>query len=332
MKHVLAAALSGLALLVGTVTLVSGHELRPGFLEILQKSPERYVIRFKVPARGNMRLKLYAGLPDQCTNVKPPQTERAGGGVLDRYAVACAGGLQGHKVVIDGLASTLTDVVARVALSNGSVQTARLTPDQPSFIVKGVAAWPDTLRTYLLLGVEHILLGLDHLLFVLALLLLISDRWMLVKTITAFTIAHSITLTAAAIGWADAPQAPVEAVVALSIMFAAAEVPRLQSQPSDLAGRAPWIIAFVFGLIHGFGFGGALKEIGLPQSDVPLALLAFNLGVEAGQLLFVVAVIALIASLERLLALRLPHVRVLTAYVIGSLAAFWFVQRVTAMS
>jgi hypothetical protein len=169
--------------------------------------------------------------------------------------------------------------------------------------------------------------------FVLALLLLIRERWMLVKTITAFTLAHSITLAAAALGWAEAPQAPVEAVVALSIVFTAAEIPRQRlQQQADLARAAPWIVAFAFGLLHGFGFGGALKEIDLPQSDVPLALLTFNLGVEAGQLLFVIAVLALRASLDRLLALNLGLTREVLAYLIGSLAAAWFIQRVITMA
>jgi hydrogenase/urease accessory protein HupE len=189
----------------------------------------------------------------------------------------------------------------------------------------------DTARTYFLLGVQHILLGLDHLLFVLALLLLIRDTWMLVKTITAFTVAHSITLAAAALGWADVAQTPVEAVVALSIAFVAAEVIRNSRHETNLADQAPWIVAFAFGLLHGLGFGGALKEIGLPQSDVPLALLTFNLGVEAGQLLFVAAVLALKASLDRLLALRLPWARNIISYGIGSLAAVWFVQRLALM-
>ena len=172
----------------------------------------------------------------------------------------------GHQVSIEGLASTFTDVVVRVALVDGAVQATRLTPDRPFFTVAAAPTWMDTARTYFLLGVEHILLGVDHLLFVLALLLLVRNPWMLVKVITAFTIAHSITLAVAALGWAHIPQAPVEAVIALSIMFVAAETIRERRHQTDLASNAPWIIAFAFGLLHGLGFGRALKEIGLPQS------------------------------------------------------------------
>jgi hydrogenase/urease accessory protein HupE len=307
------------------------HELRPGFLEIRQTGAESYDVRFKVPARGDMRLGLYVRLPGECTNVEPPRTERAGNALLEHLVVNCPGGLTDRRVSIDGLVGTFTDVVVRVKSANGSVQAARLTPDQPVFTVAAAPTWLDTARTYFLLGVEHILLGIDHLLFVLALLLLVRNPWMLVKVITAFTVAHSITLAIAALGWAQIPQAPVEAVIALSIMFVAAETIRQKRNENDLASKAPWIVAFAFGLLHGLGFGAALKEIGLPQSDVPLALLTFNLGVEAGQLLFVFAVLGLKALIDRLLTLKLPWARAVTGYGIGSLAAVWFVQRVVLM-
>jgi hydrogenase/urease accessory protein HupE len=307
------------------------HELRPGFLEISQTGAETYDVRFKVPARGDMRLALYVRLPNQCSEAQPARTERTGDAILERLVVRCPGGLPGHQISIDGLAGTFTDVVVRVALADGAVQATRLTPDQPYFTVAAAPTWMDTARTYFLLGVEHILLGIDHLLFVLALLLLVRNTWMLVKVITAFTVAHSITLAMAALGLAQIPQAPIEAVIALSIMFVAAETVRQKRNESDLASKAPWIVAFAFGLLHGFGFGGALKEIGLPQSDVPLALLTFNLGVEVGQLVFVFAVIALKAIVDRLLVVKLPWARAVAGYGIGSLAAVWFAQRIALM-
>jgi hydrogenase/urease accessory protein HupE len=309
----------------------AAHELRPGFLEITEIAPARYDVRFKVPARGTLRLRMHPRFPPGCAR-EDVGREHAGTAFIDRFSLSCEQPLTGQIVVIDGLAQTFTDVVARVAHADGAVQTARLTPDQPLFTVTGAPTWLNTARTYFLLGVQHILMGVDHLLFVLALLLLIRDRWMLVKTITAFTLAHSITLAAAALGWAEAPQAPVEAVVALSIVYMAAEVPRVAGAPSaSLARASPWIVAFAFGLLHGFGFGGALKEIGLPESDVPLALLTFNLGVEAGQLLFVFAVLALRASLDRLLALRAPALPTAMAYCIGAVAAFWAIERVAGL-
>jgi hydrogenase/urease accessory protein HupE len=307
------------------------HELRPGFLEIRQTDSESYDVCFKVPARGDMRLALYARLPGECSDSETPRTERAKNAFLEHLVVRCAGGLAGRQVSIDGLASTFTDVVVRVALVDGAIQATRLTPDQPYFTVAAAPTWMDTARTYFLLGVEHILLGIDHLLFVLALLLLVRNPWMLVKVITAFTVAHSITLAFAALDWAQIPQPPVEAVIALSIMFVAAETIRQTRREPDLTRKAPWIVAFTFGLLHGLGFGGALKEIGLPQSDVPLALLTFNLGVEAGQLIFVFAVLALMAIVDRLLVVKLPWARTVAGYGIGSLAAVWFVQRLALM-
>ncbi|HXV24582.1 MAG TPA: HupE/UreJ family protein [Alphaproteobacteria bacterium] len=307
------------------------HELRPGFLEIKQTGADTYTVRFKVPARGDMRLGLHVRLPEECTDVQPARAEDAGNAIVESRSVRCPESLTGRQISIDGLSATFTDVVVRVEGATGSVQGARLTPDQPNFNVAAAPTWLDTARTYFLLGVEHILLGIDHLLFVLALLLLVRNPWMLVKVITAFTVAHSITLAVAALGWAQIPQAPVEAVIALSIMLVAAETLRQNRDADDLVSKAPWVIAFAFGLLHGLGFGGALREIGLPQSDVPLALLTFNLGVEAGQLLFVFAVLALKTVIDRLLAFNLSWSRSVLGYGIGSLAAVWFVQRVALM-
>ena len=308
------------------------HELHPGFLEIREEAPESYAVRFKVPASGDLRLALYVRLPENCVERRPATSAYSGSGYIDSLAVTCHGGLATREIAIDGLAATYTDVVVRVELASGAVQSARLTPDRASFTVAAAPSWADTARTYFLLGVEHILLGIDHLLFVLALLLLVRSPWMLVKTVTAFTAAHSITLALSVFGWAAAPQPPVEAVIALSIAFAAAEVPRARRQGPGLAARLPWLMAFGFGLLHGFGFGGALQEIGLPQSDVPLAFLVFNLGIEAGQLAFVAAVLALGAALKRLLELRPARLREPIAYGIGGIAAFWFIERLVALA
>lgn len=322
---------AALVLLLALCGTTAAHELRPGFLEIRQQAPELYDIRFKVPARGEMRLALYVRLPEACKDAAPPRTERVGAAMVELLLVTCEGGLSGQTVSIDGLASTYTDVVARVAQQDGSVQSARLTPDSPEFTVVGTPTWSTTAWTYFLLGIEHILGGIDHLLFLFALLLLIRNPWMLVKTITAFTVAHSITLAAASLGWAKVPQAPVEAAIALSIMVVAAEIIHQARGGTDFAIRTPWIVAFGFGLLHGFGFAGALKEIGLPQTDVPLALLTFNLGVEAGQLAFIAAVLVLKWLLDKSPVPEVPWLRRVSAYGIGCIAAFWFVERVAAM-
>jgi uncharacterized membrane-anchored protein YitT (DUF2179 family) len=206
-----------------------------------------------------------------------------------------------------------------------------------------VTAAPDRLevgRTYLVLGVEHILLGIDHLLFVLGLLFLVGSWRRLVATVTAFTVAHSITLAAATLGWVHVAQAPIEATIALSVMFVAAEILHAAQGKPGLAARAPWVVAFVFGLLHGFGFAGALRGVGLPEKDVPLALLMFNVGVEVGQLLFIAGVVAILSLVTRLIRrgrsgehgpwYTESMIRTPVAYVVGSLAAFWVVQRVVA--
>lgn len=314
------------------ITSAGAHELRPGYLEIREKEAETYHVRFKVPARGDLRLGLHLRLPQTCSEVEPTRRERTGNAFVDRLVTRCRGGLAGETIRIGGLSGTFTDVIARVSLAQGSVQSARLAPDRPYFVVTGTPSWQDTARTYFLLGVEHILLGVDHLLFVLALLLLINRTWALLKAITAFTAAHSITLVAASLGWAQAPQAPVEALIALSIAFAAAEIPLRPGRPADLLRRAPWAAAFGFGLLHGFGFGGALREIGLPQTDVPPALLTFNLGVEAGQVVFIGAVLLSGAAARKVGFLAFAGLRTAAAYGIGSVAAFWFIQRLAAIA
>jgi hydrogenase/urease accessory protein HupE len=308
------------------------HELRPAYLEITETAPETYDITWKVPARGQYRLALHVRLPESCTEASPPVTSDADAAMTSRWTARCAGGLAGKTLTIDGLAATYTDALARIVRADGTVQTARLTPDFPDFVVTTAASAADTAWTYFVLGVQHILQGLDHLLFVFALLLLIRDARTLITTITAFTVAHSITLACAALGIAAAPQPPVEALVALSIALVASEIIRESKGRKDLSGRYPWIIAFLFGLLHGFGFGGALREIGLPQKDVPLALFTFNLGVEAGQLAFVTVALSAIACLKLLLAIPSQRPRLATAYLIGSLSAVWFVQRLVGFA
>ena len=177
--------------------------------------------------------------------------------------------MNGGEITIDGLKSTMTEALVRIEYASGDTEVVRLMPDTPSFAATGAQTSLEVARTYFLLGIDHILSGLDHLLFVLALMLLIRDRWMLVRTITAFTVAHSITLAGASLGYFSLPQKPVEATIALSIAFVASELIKIKPGERRLSESYPWVVAFAFGLLHGFGFAGALMEIGLPQSDVP---------------------------------------------------------------
>jgi hydrogenase/urease accessory protein HupE len=303
------------------------HEVRPGYLRIQQVDAETYDMLFRVPARGELRLGLYARMPGHCETRGDVRSYRQGGAFVERWVATCAGGITGYEIAIDGLAATLTDVLGRYERLDGTTQIARLTPSDYTFTITDSESWQQVASTYTTLGIEHILLGIDHLLFVLALLMIVEGWRKLVATVTAFTLAHSITLAAATLGWVHVPQAPVEAVIALSILFVAAEIIHWRQGKPGVTRRKPWLVAFTFGLLHGFGFAGALTEIGLPEHAIPLALLFFNLGVEAGQLLFIGAVFLVWAALRKVdwpeWAWRIP------VYGIGTMAAFWTIERIS---
>lgn len=318
-------------LLQGLFALPAGaHELRPAYLDLRETGANEFSLVWKVPALGESRLGLYVRLPDRCSSRMEPVASLEAGAFFERRTVTCPDGLKGHRIAIDGLRATLTDVLVRIANADGSTQLARLTPEAPALTVTGSQTSFEVGLTYALLGVEHILGGFDHLLFVLALMLLIHDRWMLVATISAFTLAHSITLAGSALGYLSLPQPPVEATIALSIAFVARELAISRAGHRRVSESYPWIVAFAFGLLHGFGFAGALKETGLPQADVPLALLTFNLGVEAGQLLFVAAALAAFKVVTALSSIALAPVRVMAAYAIGTVSMLWLVERINS--
>ena len=278
--------------------IAHAHEVRPGFLEIRALGDDTFDVLWKVPANGEYRLAMYVKLPAKCKG-EPTSGTFVGGAFVERWRAAC-----------------------------------------PSFeIAAEPNAW-QVARTYLVLGIQHILSGVDHLLFVLGLLFLVGSWRRLVATVTAFTVAHSITLAAATLGLVYVPQTPIEAAIALSVMFVAAEIIHQANGRPGLTARAPWVVAFIFGLLHGFGFAGALREVGLPQSDIPVALLFFNVGVEVGQLMFILAVVAILWLASRLMGKQAQGqrgpwqaealIRTPVAYVVGSTAAFWVVQRVVA--
>jgi len=293
-----------------------------------------YDLLWKVPARGDLRLGLYVRLPESC---KPSEsgTHFADGAYIERARLRCDGGLVGKRIAIDGLEATRTDVLVRIERADGTTQTVRLTPEDTAFTVVAAQSGIAVAGAYFGLGVEHILLGIDHLLFVLALLFLVGSWPRLVATVTAFTAAHSLTLAAATLGWVHVPQKPVEAAIALSIVFVAADL--LRPREASLTRRMPWVVAFAFGLLHGFGFAGALSATGVPAHAVPIALLFFNLGVEAGQLAFIAGVWVLFWGAHRLGARPNTSswqvaraVSTPAAYAIGALAAFWSIERTVA--
>ncbi|MCE9657743.1 MAG: HupE/UreJ family protein [Burkholderiales bacterium] len=311
----------------------NADEFRPAYLELRQVGAETYDVLWKVPAiGGQQRLALSVRLPEASLNVVEPRGAYVGSSHVERWQVRRPGGLHGQEIAIEGLQYSAAEVLVRVESADGSAQVTRLTASRPSFKVALAAGPLAVAQTYTVLGIEHILLGADHLLFVFALLVLVRGGRRIVLTITAFTVAHSVTLAAATFGWLTLPPAPVEAVIALSIAFLAREiVVSWRGQPS-LTERKPWLVAFTFGLLHGLGFAGALAEIGLPEKAVPLALLSFNLGVEAGQLLFVAGVLALAFLSRQLLALGRPVLKWIPPYAIGGAASYWLIARVAAFA
>lgn len=308
----------------------NAHEVRPGFLELRETAPNVYQMTWKVPALGDYRLGISPHLPDGCHDVSAPTSTQAGGAYVEHRLVRCDQSLEGQVIAVDRLAATLTDVLVRVEAVDGSVRNTRLTPSSPSFVVPSQPGPMMVVWAYVGLGVEHILFGIDHLLFVLCLLLLVHDIRKLLATVTAFTLAHSITLAAATLGFVRVPTAPVEATIALSIVFLASELVRGEAGRSAATQSYPWLVAFSFGLLHGLGFAGALAEVGLPQREIPLALFSFNVGVELGQLAFIAAVLSLV-HLVRIVRVRLPDWTPTAAgYAIGSVAAFWVFARLAA--
>jgi hydrogenase/urease accessory protein HupE len=306
------------------------HEVRPAYLELREEQGGEFSVLWKTPMRGEMRLSLAPEFLGRTERLTPVALRDTGGAAVQTWRLRAVEPLRGQTLRIRGLEGTMTDALVRIEFADGSAWVKRLTPQEPAAAIPARQGGWAVAGEYLRLGVEHILGGVDHLLFVLALLLITRGFGRLVKTVTAFTVAHSITLALATLGLVHVPQRPVEAVIALSIVFVAAEIVHARRGREGMAARAPWMVAFTFGLLHGFGFAGALSEIGLPAGHIPLALFFFNVGVEVGQLLFIAAVLSLVA-LVRHLRLPLPGwAELVPPYAIGSVAMFWVLQRIAA--
>jgi hypothetical protein len=293
-------------------------------------------------------------IPDDVKNLKAPVVQELADSLVERRSIdAGPNGLAGKRIEFVGLQLTITDVLVRVEMLDGRKWTTIARPSQPWIEVAASQSWWEVMGTYIVEGIRHILFGADHMLFVLGLLLIVKNRWMLLKTVTAFTVAHSITLAIATLGYAEAPVLPLNAAIALSILFLGPEIVRQNDARSEMrdtrleirdtriphpASRIPtltiqhpWVVAFAFGLLHGFGFASALTSAGLPRSELPLALVSFNVGVEFGQLGFIALVLALEGSF-RVLEIRWPRwAQALPGYTVGSLGAFWTIQRVAMM-
>lgn len=307
--------------------IATAHEIRPAYLHLDEVEPDVFEVFWKVPSRGDAIPKLEVIFPIGTSIEQEGVPQLIDGFANFNYTVGVKDGLQGRKVRIRGLKNTLIDVLFRVEYLNGEQVTVMLQPDKNFLIVPGRSTTWQVMRIYTVLGIEHIIFGFDHLLFVLALIIIARDKWKIIKTVTAFTLAHSITLSLASLGFVALPGAPVEAVIALSIVYLAVEILQLEKGKPTLTSKMPWLVAFSFGLLHGFGFAGALAEIGLPQQAIPIALAFFNLGVELGQLAFVFVILTVAFYLNKII-IPPRWVPKFGAYVIGSIAAFWMIERV----
>jgi hypothetical protein len=309
-----------------------GHEARPAYLELAETAPGRYSVSWRTPVLAGMRLPVALRLPPEARDEREPEVQDLADSRLERRWIdAGPGGLAGRRIEFPGLQVTITDVLVRVEMHDGRRWTAIARPSRPWVQIAASQTRLEVVGTYAVEGIRHILFGADHLLFVLGLLLIVRDRWMLVKTVTAFTVAHSITLAVATLGHAEVPVAPLNAAIALSILFLGPEIVRTWRGGTSFTLRHPWLVAFAFGLLHGFGFASALTGAGLPRAELPLALVSFNVGVELGQLGFIGLFLALERSF-RVLEIRWPRlVQALPGYAVGSLGAFWTIQRVALL-
>jgi hydrogenase/urease accessory protein HupE len=307
------------------------HESRPAYLEIKEMAPNRYDVLWRTPLNAGLQLPVSLDFPDDVHNITQPTVQELTDSLVERRVIDVPAGLAGKRIDFVGLQGTITDVLVRVELLDGRKWTTIVHPSQAWFEVTPSLGKLATVGTFIVQGIRHILFGADHLLFVLGLLLIVKDRWMLLKTITAFTVAHSITLAFATLGYANAPTLPLNAAIALSILFLGPEIVRSWRGQTSFTIRHPWVVAFAFGLLHGFGFASALSSAGLPSSELPWALLSFNVGVEIGQVGFVILIL-LLERAFRVLEIRWPRVlEALPGYTVGSLGAFWTIQRVAIL-
>ncbi|MGX1106734.1 MULTISPECIES: HupE/UreJ family protein [Bradyrhizobium] len=305
------------------------HEIRPAYLALKETAPGQYEVLWRTPVLSGMRLPVVLKLPDRVKNLKDPVVSELSDSLVERRWVEAGPNGLGGRIEFAGLQLTITEVLVRVQMRDGTVSTTLVRPSRPWIEIAAAPGMLAVAGAYVLHGVEHILFGFDHLLFVLALILIVRNGRVLLWTITAFTVAHSITLSLATLGVVHVPGPPVEAMIALSILLLACEIVRMQQGETSLTLRRPWIVAFSFGLLHGLGFASALTDIGLPQGDIPLALLSFNVGVEIGQLIFIGAVLGALFCTRRFgVSPRIRHATVpVTSYAIGVAAAFWFIER-----
>jgi hydrogenase/urease accessory protein HupE len=312
-------------------TLVQAHEIRPAYLGITEDSNHTVTVLWKQPIAGEVGVKLVPHLSSGWLEKEPAEISGSHSFIIKKWIIKNDKlPIAGQKITIEGLDQTITDVLVNISLANGKNFSQIIRPADPTYAIS-IAAKPLQVISYMFLGIEHILEGIDHLLFVLGFLLLVADKKRLFKAITAFTVAHSITLTAATMHWITFQPAVIETIIALSIVFMAVELVHSYQGRPGLTAKYPWIIAFTFGLLHGFGFAGALADIGLPEQALPLALFLFNVGVEIGQLIFVGGVLAILWAIQKSAIPKTGIVKWIAPYAIGTFSSVWFIERLVTV-
>lgn len=311
------------AVLLGMFFTAEAHEMNTAYLELRENDNHSCSVLLRIPELGTP---LHIRFPVDTEMRSEPISRTIDNAILTSWSIQLSGGLADEPIGVEGL--TMNDLLVRAELADGVEQTLRLSPGASSFHLESAPSQLHVAGTYFMLGLDHILGGIDHLLFVLALLILVKGWKKLTGAITMFTVAHSITLALATLGFVQMPGPPVEAIIALSIVFVACEIIHGRQGKAGITARAPWVVTLTFGLLHGLGFAGALSEVGLPQNAIPMALLFFNVGVEAGQLLFVAVVILLIGVFRRVKIPMPEWTLLIPPYIIGSIAMFWVIDRV----
>ena len=318
------------AFILFTTHLVA-DEIKMAYLQVDEHTKDNFSVILKVPIKTNLRIQAEYIFPNTCKKTSQLNRELINKSYLYNWNLSCKEGLVGKNIEINNLKKVSTDLLLQLNLHNNISYTAILSSKETIYRVPTELSLVEVMSTYSFLGIEHILQGFDHLLFVFALLLIVKNIRQLIWTITAFTLAHSITLGGASLGFISLPSKPIEAVIALSILFLAIEILHQRKGINGITSRFPWLVSFIFGLLHGFGFAGALTEIGLPEQSITLALLFFNVGVEIGQLLFVSVVLFIGFALKKLNQNSLlEKSQLFVIYAIGSLSSFWFIQRVVS--
>ena len=322
-------ALALVLLLLSLIPQAQAHRFAPSLLQVKEIGPGHYNMVWKTPAQSTSNIPLEPSWPEGCAVENPALPTLEGTGKVSTWQLRCTGlgedGLVGDELGIDGLGANQASAMVMVSLLDGRQYQEVLNADQPSFVVPEESSAGEVVTDYSWLGMEHIWGGIDHLLFVFGLLLLVGGGTRLLWTITAFTLGHSVTLSLVTLGYFDYPVALVEFTIALSIFVLAVELTRRER--NDLLWRNPWWMAGGFGLLHGMGFAGALADTGLPQDNLPLALLFFNIGIEIGQILFILVILALWFIVRKPLAPWQERLLPVPVYVLGALSAMWCIER-----